>query len=201
MALINRPMYESFGARHLGVKGPGALTQLEEGVMGVLPLDVASPAPYWFIQGIRAFSAYKGISAGGAGTYVKIGLAIETSNTEILAQITEVAISVASSRIETYRCARTAFSSDPGVYGYSVDTRAPEAQHSQAVIISNDDTAQPGQLLCVEENDFTEVYKWGRGSPLIISPGQAIYFGSNTDNKTMEACIKWIEIPAYKAEL
>ena len=201
MALINRPMYEQFGARHLGIKGPGALTNLEEGVMGVLPLDIASPAAYWYIQGIRAFSAYKGLSAAGAGTYVKIGLSIETESIPIIAQITEVAVALSGSRIETYRCARTAFSSDPGVYGYSVDTRADEAQTSQAIIISNDDTAQPGQLLCVEENDFTEVYKWDRGSPLIVSPGQAIYFGTNSANVTMEACIKWIEIPAYKAEL
>jgi len=201
MALINRPMYEQFGARHLGVKGPGALTTLEEGVMGVLPLDVASPAAYWFIQGIRAFSAYKGIGAGGGGTYVKIGLSIETENIPIIVQITEVAIFPSGSRIDTYRCARTAFSSDPGVYGHSVDTRADEAQTSQAVIISNDDSAHPGTHLCTEENDFIEVYKWDRGSPLIVSPGQAIYFVTATDNKTMEVCMKWIEIPAYKAEL
>ena len=38
-------MYEHFGARHLAVKGPGAMTTLEEGVMGVLPLDMmADPA-------------------------------------------------------------------------------------------------------------------------------------------------------------
>jgi len=201
MALINRPMYEQFGARHLGVKGPGALTQLEEGVMGVLPLDLASPAAYWYIQGIRAFSTYHGIAAGGAGTYVKIGLSIETTNKAIIAQITEVAVSLSGSRVDTFRCARTAFSSDPGVYGYSVDTRAPEGQQSQAIIISNNDANQPGQQICQEENDFTEVYKWDRGSPLIVSPGQAIYFGTSTANKTMEVCLKWIELPAYKAEL
>jgi len=46
MALINRPMYEHFGARHLGVKGSGAMTTLEEGVMGVLPLDMSSDPIY-----------------------------------------------------------------------------------------------------------------------------------------------------------
>ena len=66
MALINRPIYEHFGARHLGVKGPGALTNLEEGVMGTLPLDLSSDPSYWYIQGFRTFGGYKVVSAAAA---------------------------------------------------------------------------------------------------------------------------------------
>jgi len=70
MALINRPIYEHFGARHLGVKGPGALTQLEEGVMGVLPLDLSADPIYWNIQGIKMYMARVNQGAGGGG-YVR----------------------------------------------------------------------------------------------------------------------------------
>ena len=204
MALINRPMYEHFGARHLGVKGPGALGQIEEGVMGVVPLDIAAPAMYWNLQGIRSFSAYHGKAGGGAGTYAKIGLSLENTDEETLAQILEISCDVGgggSEIVNTFRCLRTAFSSDPGVYGYGTDTRIPEAQHSQAILISNNLAANPGQQLCTDNDTYDEVYKWDRGSPLIISPGQAIYVKASAANVALEVCFKWLEIPAYKAEL
>lgn len=201
MALINRPIYEHFGARHLGVKGPGALTQLEESVMGTLPMDLSSPAPYWYLQGFRTFGAHKGQGAGGAGTYTKIGISLEDTDDLILVQILRVYTSAAASRIATFRCLRTDFTSDPGVYGYGTDTRIPEAQHSNAIIISENDAASPGQELCLSSDDFSDLYKWGDGCPLIVSPGQAIYFKTQDADESMSACIEWVEIPAYKAEL
>ena len=201
MALINRPMYEHFGARHLGVKGPGALTNLEEGVMGVLPLDLSSDPSYWFIQGFRTFSGLVDEAAAGAGTFGKIGLTLENTTDEVLAKIMGVWINipVATSRIGIYRCARSAFSSDPGVYGYGTDTRISEAQHSRAVIINSADNTYPGQELGIFKvgvNQFmpTEM-------PLIISPGQAIYFINWNDDEAFNVTIQWVEIPAYKAEL
>lgn len=52
MASINTDRYESLAARGLGVKGPGALTSIEDGVFGTLPLDTRAPVEHHSIQRI-----------------------------------------------------------------------------------------------------------------------------------------------------
>jgi hypothetical protein len=199
-ALINRPMYEHFAARHLAVKGPGAMTTLEEGVMGVLPMDMSSDPAYWFIQGIRVFS--KRVSKTGSGSNIaKVGLSIEDAASTVLATILGVFIFDPASPffIDAYRVARTSFSSDPGVYGVSTDTRTPEAQPSDAVCISAVDTATPGTLW-----GRFQVDDWHQISPtipMIVKPTEAIYFTNPTTGNDLELTIVWAEIPAYKAEL
>ena len=198
MALINRPMYEQFGARHLAVKGPGALTQLEEGVMGVLPLDMSADPAYWHIQGINAFSGKVTSGAGGAGTNAKLGISIENPSEEILARILKVWITTptALTEIGVHRCARTAFSSAPGVLGHGIDTRIAEARTSQAILISNSDNTVPGTLLGAWNNAHIPL-----DEPFIVSPTESIYFRNTTPNAAMELTILWAEIPAYRAEL
>ena len=197
---MNRPMYEHFAARHLAVKGPGALTQLEEGVMGTLPLDLSSDPSYWFIQGIRTFAAEQSVSAGGAGTYAKVGLSIESTSAEILVRILGIHIlDPNSGQIQIHRCLRTAFSSGPGVYGTGTDTRIAEAQNSQAVIISAANASLPGTSMGRIERGGTQTLVFDY--PMIISPGQSIYFLNTTTNDTLRICLVWVEIPAYKAEL
>ena len=200
MALINRPMYEQFGARHLGVKGPGALTQLEEGVMGTLPLDLSSDPSYWFIQGIRVFGVRITTSAV-AGQYSKIGLSIETANEEVIAKILGVFIAApASGTMAIWRCARTAFISDPGVYGVGLDTRIPEVQPSQAVGISQE-SASVGSGTKIGEFNLNTEQLIPSNMPLIFSPEQCITFNNGATNQAVEGTLVWVEIPAYKAEL
>ena len=202
MALINRPMYEQFGARHLAVKGPGAMTQLEEGVMGVLPLDLMSDPVYWYVQGIKIFAARQS-KTGSGSNYSKIGLSLEDANPQSPTIVKILGMWLedpsATSRIDFYRLARTAFSSDPGIYGYSPDTRVPEAQHSNAVMISAVDTAAAGQKLGVTVAGMDHLFPVE--FPMIISPGQAIYALNLTAGGNLAMTWIWAEIPAYKAEL
>jgi hypothetical protein len=200
MALINRPMYEHFGARHLGVKGPGALTQLEEGVMGVLPLDMSSDPAYWFIQGIRTFGQDKYVAAGGAATHTKVGLSIEDTSAEILIKILMINIIYPNANVNLNRCVRTVFSSDPGEYGVGTDTRIPEAQPSEGIIISSNDNTQPGSTIGSLDNVLNPSMDTNQ-VPLIISPGESIYLFSETANTAMKVGFIWAEIPAYRAEL
>jgi hypothetical protein len=202
MAEINRPMYEHFGARHLGVKGVGAMTTLEEGVMGVLPLDIMSDPIYWNIQGITSWMRPVNQAGGAAGTYAKVGLAIESASTEVIARVLSAHIvtpATAGEDIGIYRCARTAFSSDPGVYGYGTDTRIAEARHSQSIILNGTDNTSPGQEIGQLRTGIDAF--WEFPIPLIVSPTQCIYFinWNDTENLTVNLC--WAEIPAYKAEL
>ena len=198
MALINRPMYEHFAARHLAVKGPGALTSIEEGVMGVLPMDMSSDPAYWYIQGIRTFGMTKTVGPGGAGTYSKIGLSIENVTAPVITRI--LSWDATNDYVNLYRCARTDFSSDPGVYGHSLDTRVPEAQISESIIISNDDAAFPGQVLQTWYQPNIPFIPWTM-NPMVLSPGQCFYMADNNANTSLTVSITWVEIPAYKAEL
>lgn len=203
MALINRPMYEHFGARHLGVKGPGALTNLEEGVMGVLPLDLMSDPAYWYIQGIRCFGMEIDKAAGGAGNYSNAGLSIEDTDAEILTKVIAFWVNepYSDQQISIWRCARTAFSSDPGVNGYSTDTRVDEAQQAQTVGIGNNNgSATPGTRLFTFRQT-TMFDQFPDDVPLVISPGQSIYFHNETANARLDVMVVFAEIPAYKAEL
>jgi hypothetical protein len=199
MALINRPMYEQFGARHLGVKGPGAMTTLEEGVMGVIPLDIMSDPSYWFIQGIRVFGARKYVAAGGAGTYSKIGLGIEDTSAEYFIKVLRWDINIGDQLI-FYRVERTSISLDPSTYGYGWDTRIPEGQHSRAVVVSATTAANPGTII----GDFRpdrQPFLTTNQVPMIISPGQVIYNRDDNANTQALQTIVWAEIPAYKAEI
>ncbi len=203
MALINRPMYEHFAARHLAVKGPGAMTTLEEGVMGVLPLDMSADPAYWYIQGIRMYMGFTAVAAGGAGTYAKIGLSIEDADDEIITRIIGIWTydPISAQDITMYRCARAAFNSDAGVYGYSTDTRVAEAQHSQSVIISNNAAATPGTQLGAFITG-PDLDSFGQSNLLpVISPLESVYFSRVTANAGLRMTFAWAEIPAYKAEL
>jgi hypothetical protein len=203
MALINRPMYEHFAARHLAVKGPGALTSIEEGVMGVLPLDMSSDPAYWFVQGIRTYAVYKSVGGGGAGQYAKAGISIENESEEIIVKLLRIDVdfgAAAAKEATIYRCARTAFSSDPGVYGKGTDTRIAEAQPSMAVCISADSAATPGSNIGYWQTDAVPFMSTDQ-LPYIISPGEAIYVRNNTTNEQFVVTFVWAEIPAYKAEL
>ena len=202
MALINRPMYEHFGARHLGVKGPGALTNLEEGVMGVLPLDLSSDPMYWHIQGISTWMQPVNQTGGAAGTFSKVGLFIETANTEVIARILSAHVvtpAAAGEDIGIYRAARTAFSSDPGIYGYGTDTRIAETRRSQSIILNGTDSSSPGQQLGQLRTGIDNF--WEFPIPLIISPEQGIYFINWNDTESLTINLCWVEVPAYKAEL
>ena len=200
MALINRPMYEQFGARHLGVKGPGALTQLEEGVMGTLELDLGSDPMYWFIQGIRVFggNVYQG---GVSGEYTKVGLSLEsTTSTKLVRILSWDHWTNSGNDFKIHRCARTAFSSDPGVYGYGMDTRIPEGQHSSAIILNGNGASNPGVTLLQFSDDVESIAR-SPYMPMIVSPGEVIYMSNQTAAAHLTGSITWVEIDGYKAEL
>ena len=202
MALINRPIYEHFGARHLGVKGPGALTTLEEGVMGTLPLDLSADPLYWYIQGMRIFSKNKQGSAA-SGKYSFVGLAIGDTDLEVLIRIISIDTSRSIGSGQEYqlmRTARTSVSSDPGVYGAGTDTRIPEGQQSMGIILSGNETSTLGTVLAQYNSDADPDIITNQ-IPLIISPGQCIRVVNNVSNTAISATFTWVEVPAYKAEL
>jgi hypothetical protein len=204
MALINRPMYEHFGARHLGVKGPGALTNLEEGVMGVLPLDMSADPAYWYIQGIRVYSQSI-FQAAVSSQYAACGLSIENTSDQWLTKIICIDFTTSSQygngTYDINRCARTAFSSDPGVYAYSTDTRISESQPSQTIMLNGNHAVNPGvELQKVDTRGDPDRLHWSE-MPMIVSPGQCIYVASRDLNTAFRVGFMWAEIPAYKAEL
>ena len=191
-------MYEQFAARHLAVKGPGALTNIEDGVMGTLPLDMSSDPSYWYLQGIRAFAARMYVGAGGAGTYSKIGLAIENASAKVIVKI--LRWTTDAEEVQLFRVARADFASDPGHHGTGTDTRIPLAQNSEAIIISSDDNTSPGTL--IGQFDLTtQPFLQTNDVPLVLSPGEAFYIRPSASNSSALQNIFWAEIPAYKAEL
>jgi hypothetical protein len=198
MALIQRGMYETFAARHLAVKGPGALTNLEEGVMGTLPLDLSSSPPYWFLQGFRTFSGNPTATAA-AGRIAKIALHPPASS-QVICYILHLSARMDSDTIGVYRAERTDITADATTHGKGTDTRISEDASSQAELITSDETpAIPGELLfSFNTGDQTAV---GNPIPLIVSPGQVIYVANHTTGDQLEASICWVELPAYKAEL
>ena len=201
MALIQRGMYEQFAARHLAVKGSGALTNIEEGVMGVLPLDISSDPVYWFIQGIRTYSKHF-YEAGVAGQKASVGLSLENEDATWLTRIIGIDVTLSSPATFTLRrCARTAYSSGPGVYGTGTDTRIPETQPSQTVGINGTHAVSPGTALQSYDTTLGVDQVLAASTPLILSPGQCIVIEHETIAATISAAFSWVEIPAYRTEL
>jgi hypothetical protein len=205
MALINRPMYEHFGARHLGVKGQGAMTYLEEGVMGTLPLDLMSDFAYWYIQGFRTYAGSVS-QTGAVGKYSAVGLSLENDNDQWLSRIINIDVTSPSGSGAQWsgtvnRCARTAFSSDPGIEGHATDTRVPETQPSQSIIVNGDHAALPGVELTQFDTQNDPDILGANRLPLLVSPGQVIYVAHSATATDVRVSLCWVEIPAYRAEL
>jgi hypothetical protein len=199
MALIQRGMYEQFAARHLAVKGPGALTNLEEGVMGTLPMDLSSSPPYWFIQGFRVFSIRAPTVPAIAGRYAKCAIH-PPADTPILCFIQFIDVRIGSDTIGVHRCQRTDITADATNYGKGTDTRIPEDQDSQAEILGSDETpGLPGQQLFTFHSGNQIAVD--HNIPLIVSPGKCIYIANHSTATELGCNICWVEIPAYKAEL
>jgi len=203
MATMNRPMYEHFAARHLAVKGPGALTTLEEGVMGTLPLDLSSEPIYWYIQGFRTF-ARTIQSTASAGKYSWAGISFEDTSAQVLGQIIMIdqslAVPGATYDYAIARAKRTDLSSDPGLSGRPTDTRIPSAQPSEAVCIAGRDASPTATTLASfsATNDPDLITKH---IPLIVSPGECIIVICSALNTEIQPSFIWVEAPAYRGEL
>ena len=61
--------FERLGARTYSIKGPGALVDLDETVLGVLQLERQAGMESHFIQGWETFGVFRGLGTGGAGVY------------------------------------------------------------------------------------------------------------------------------------
>ena len=202
MASINRPMYEGFAARHLGIKGPGALTSMEEGIMGILPLVLSADPLYWQPQGMKIFSGFHHADAV-AGQYSWVGLSIENQTEQTLVRIINVDFSWSGTvdhSVYIYRGARTDFSANPGKYAYSTDTRVPESQHSQAIMLDGAAASFAGTNLGLFETTNDPDMPVSQ-VPMIISPTQAITFWNTVANDEIRWWITWVEVPAYKGEV
>lgn len=202
MATINRPMYEGFAARHLGIKGPGALTSMEEGIMGTLPLDLSADPLYWQSQGFKIMSGFQHSDAV-AGQYSWVGLSIENATEQTLCRIINVDFSWSGTvdhSVYIYRGARTDFSPGPGKYAYSTDTRVPETQHSQAIMLQGAAAAFAGTNLGIFTTTKDPDLPVSQ-MPMIVSPAQAITFWNTAANDEIRAHLTWVEVPAYKGEV
>jgi len=61
--------FERLSARTYSIKGPGALVDLDETVLGVLQLERQAGMEAHYIQGWETFGLYNAVGAAGAGFY------------------------------------------------------------------------------------------------------------------------------------
>lgn len=82
MAQINVDRYEALAARGLGVKGPGALTNIEDGIFSTLELDANGPAELLPLQRLYRFAAHSNFAAvAGENTGIQL---INDSNAQVV---------------------------------------------------------------------------------------------------------------------
>ena len=198
MALIQRGMYEQYAARHLAVKGPGALTNIEDGVMGVLPLDSSSPNEYWFIQGINTFSFHTTKNAN-AGNYSCIGLHVQASRP--LLCIPHTLTENTTNAFKIGRCTTSQFTGmDPQQVGVGIDTRIASARDSRTYVAKTHIAAYPGQIV-YKANGSNDPIDLKQMFPCVVSPGEIIYVAGDVANTEVSCSWVWSEQDAYKAEL
>jgi len=210
MARLNYPAAEHLSSQVLGVKGVGALTEIEENLVGVFPVDRECTAvEFWAPQRIPRYSVYAGIAAqAGQYSYMLLwnaaGFPLTTDNL-VISRRFDITVSCT-----VQLCTLCDPTSWMGVgsfrQGRPQDARFP--QSSQAYWMWGWDAAADlsaaagfaglGGVYYVQ--NWYHTYAAGREPfvwEIVLPPRAALIFRSGAINQSCDSSATWVERPVF----
>jgi len=185
--------FERLSARTYSIKGPGALVDLDETVLGVILLERQGGMESHIIQ---EWGTYGTLVAAGpaAAQFTWVGIANPIGSNQII-----VLDRFVRDNATLYRFSRTA-GIPPGFTavgpGVGLDTRIPTARAAAAQIIRlTTNIANFGSHIA--SFSTTDVIEW----PVVISEDGTFLWRSSAVNETVELSIYWAEREAAPFEL
>jgi hypothetical protein len=202
MAAINVDRYESFSARALGIKGPGALTRLEDGIFATLALDCDAPVEHWWEQRIYRFSAFCNCAAE-AGKFGQIVVINPSTDSLLVVERFNIRCSSDDHISVSIQRDSGAIPTDlSGVLSRALDTRIePESLAGFAAAGADNGGAVPTGYLetcripCPGATGIQYDY------PCVVGPGGGLSLGVNTAAKSFTGNIEYHLRAALPGEL
>ena len=195
MANLQVGRFERLGARSYSIKGPGALVDLDETVLGVINLERQGGPESWFIQGWEEFGKIIRKGASGAATYSWNLLSNPVGSGRLM--VVDGWQRDVATLLRTYLTGGIppAFVLDPPAVG--LDTRIPNAKQPAGDIYTlHSNIASFGTQIAASTTLAFE-----ENQPIVLAPDGSLVWRSNVHNEDLDVTVRWAERDAQPFEL
>jgi len=193
VGILQTGRFERLSARTYGIKGPGALVDLDETVLGVVLLERQGGMESHLMQQWETFALLDGVGAVGA-QYSWILINNPTTSKALV-----VVDSFQRSNANAMRVFRTQGvppGFNPGSVGVGVDSRiAFSRQPSARVFLFQSNIASFGQVV-MESSSADQIHY-----PVVLAPDGSLVFRTGVVNQSLNLGIRWAERRAEPFEL
>lgn len=194
MSRLNVGRFERLASLAFNIKGPGALTELEDSIFGTLELDANGPLEYGLPQqiaryGLDLFQA----AVAGEFTYLSLNNPVGSN---VLAVVELIAPSSAQALIHMTR------GQPPGIFtvgpiaGDPLDTRLQNTVPSRVSMWTGTDPAA-----AFGTRIFSLIGTDPLTLPIVLAPDGTLTVRANAVNTGMSCSLIWRERPAEPGEL
>jgi len=185
--------FERLSARTYGIKGPGALVDLDETVLGVVLLERQGGMESHLIQQWETFGIKEGLdSSVGNFSYMLLSNPVGSNRIVVFDQWQRND----PSRLAIFRTQGVAPGFSAGAVGVCLDSRIPFARQPAARLFvrHTNITSFGTQIL---ETNTVEPARF----PIVLGPDGSIVFRSGVVNEGLDLGFRWAERPASPFEI
>jgi len=193
MGKLQTGRFERLSARTYSIKGPGALVDLDETVLGVILLERQGGMESHLIQQWETFGILDGW--GGVAAQYTWFLISNPPGSETLVVVDSFQRNDAR-KMRIFRTQGVPPGFVPALVGVGLDSRIPFSRQPTARIFGlNSAIASYGQQIL--ETDSAERTNF----PIVLGPDGSLAFRSGLVSETLEVAMRWGERPAQPFEL
>ena len=193
MGKLQTGRFERLSARTYSIKGPGALVDLDETVLGVIQLERQAGMEAHWIQGWETFGSFRGLGSGGASVYNWMLLANPPGSGRIC--VFDWYQRSDASRMEVF----VTRGIPPGfvvtAIGDPLDTRIPTARQPACTFHDfQTNIGSFGTQVGVSANSDKQHF------PVVLAEDGSIAFRTGAVNEGLELSVRWAEREAQPFE-
>jgi len=193
MGKLQTGRFERLSARTYSIKGPGALVDLDETVLGVILLERQGGMESHLIQQWDTFGILDGRGAvAGQFSWILIN---NPPGSDTLVVIDSWQRNDAS-RMRIFRTLGVPPGFNPALVGVGLDSRIAFARQPAARLFSQNNAISGFGQQILETNSADQTQY-----PIVLAPDGSVVFRSGVVNEALEVGVRWAERPAQPFEL
>lgn len=193
MAKLQTDRFERLAARTYSLKGPGALVDLDETVLGVLQLERQGGMESHFLQGWETFGRISGPGTV-AGQFGWIALSNPVGSNRLV--VVQSFARASAVPLQIFMSAGVAPGFSAGPTARPLDTRIPGARQP-SVRLFTDETATASFGVNIGESATAETVKY----ETVLGPDGTMLWRTGVVNEAFSLTLRWVERDAAPFEL
>ena len=193
MGKLQTGRFERLAARTYSIKGPGALVDLDESVLGVLQLERQGGMESHYMQGWETFGAYRELGALGPANYTYYSLSNPVGSGRIA--VFDWYQRNDATRIEVFTTIGILPGSAVAAVGDPLDSRIPRARQP-AIVFNYVGTAAASFGTQVAMSASTEKQHF----PVVLAEDGTLVFRSSAKDESFTISLRWAEREAQPFE-